>query len=166
MTDKYYNFHSFPFNEWAPGLEPGMIGAEIALFMNTIRKADLNISTAEWVGLSSRTEQPVARTMAVLASTDPVALDYHAFKYVLYPNSELSIHNPDDKKSRVHQYLAKCAEHGGGEIDENNVDVKSYDFRINRMQRDDELVVMGKKKWGSDIKTLMKYFYLRYFEYG
>jgi hypothetical protein len=44
LTEKYYNFHSFPFNKWKPGPAPGMIGAEIGRFMKTIRKADLNIN--------------------------------------------------------------------------------------------------------------------------
>ena len=61
-----------------------MIGAEIGMFLNTIRKADLNITTAEWIELSSRTESPVARTKAFLASSDPVALDFHATNYLLF----------------------------------------------------------------------------------
>jgi hypothetical protein len=111
-----------------------MIGAEIAVFMNTIRKADLNITTAEWVGLSSRTDLPVARTRAVLACEDPVALDFHATKYILFPNSKIPVHNPNDSESPMHQYLMKCAEHGGGEIDESKVDVKSWDFEKGRFQ--------------------------------
>jgi hypothetical protein len=166
LTEQYCNFHSFPFNKWEPGPVPGMIGGEIAMFMNTIRRADLNIPTAEWVGLASRTEMPVARTKAVLASKDPVALDYHAAKYVLYPNSEMWLHDPDNPASPLHQYLMKCAEHGGGEIDESKVDVKSWDFDTGKFQENDELVVTGEKEWGWDVKTLMKYFYLRYFWYG
>jgi hypothetical protein len=166
LTEQYYNFHSFPFNKWEPGPVPGMIGAEIAVFMNTIRKADLNITTAEWVGLSSRTETPVARTRAVLACKDPVALDYHSTKYILFPNSKIAFHNPDDVGSPLNQYLTKCAEHGGGEIDESKVAVKSWDFEKERLQRDDELVILGEKEWGRDFKTLLKYFYLRYFWYG
>jgi len=126
LTEKYYNFHSFPFNKWAPGPKPGMIGAEIAVFMNTIRKADVNITTAEWVGLASRTEPPVARTKAVLASTDAVALDYHAARYLLYPNSKIPIHNPDDPKRPLNQYLIKCSEKNGGIFDEKHVNVTSF----------------------------------------
>jgi hypothetical protein len=99
LTGNYYNFHSFPFNKWGPGPEPGMIGAEIGVFLNSIRKADLNITTAEWVGLASRTATPVARTRAVLACEDPVALDYHATKYILFPNSKIAFHNPDNPES-------------------------------------------------------------------
>jgi hypothetical protein len=163
LTNKYYNFHSFPFNKWSPGPEPGMIGAEIGMFLNTIRKADLNITTAEWIGLSSRTEPPVARTKAVLASTDPVALDFHATKYLLYPNSKISVHNPDDTRSPLYQYLVKCGQKGGGIFNEKHVAVKSYDFKSKGFQSDDELVVIGEKTWGCDLKILMKYFVLRYY---
>jgi hypothetical protein len=163
LTNKYYNFHSFPFNKWSPGPEPGMIGAEIGMFLNTIRKADLNITTAEWIGLSSRTEPPVARTKAVLASTDPVALDFHATKYLLYPNSKIPVHNPDDTRSPLYQYLVKCGQKGGGIFNEKHVAVKSYDFKSKGFQGDDELVVIGEKTWGCDLKILMKYFVLRYY---
>ena len=95
-----------------------MIGAEIAVFMKTICKADLNIITAEWIGLSTRTDEPVARTRAVLACPDPVALDYHSAKYILYPNSGIKYHSPDLEQSPVHQYLKACAKHNGGEFDE------------------------------------------------
>ena len=162
LTDKYYNFHSFPFNKWSPGPIPGMLGAEIGVFMNTIRRADLNITTAEWTGLASRTDPPVANTRAVLASTDPVALDYHGFKYVLYPNSKASIHNPDDQKSPVYEYLNKCAEEGGGVFDERYVDVKSFDFEKNGFQDNSELIVWGAKDWGTNPKTIFKYLLLRY----
>ncbi len=139
-----------------------MIGAEIGVLLNTIRKADLNITTAEWIGLASRTEPPVARTKTVLASTDPVALDFHATKYLLYPNSNITLHNPDDKKNPLHQYLAKCGEKGGGIFNEKQVAVKSYDFKSKGFQGDDELVVIGEKTWGHDFKILIKYLVLRY----
>ena len=44
--------------------------------------------------------------------------------------------------------------------------VNSYDFKSDRFHKDDELVVIGEREWGMDLKTLMKYFYLRYFWYG
>ena len=162
LTEKYYNFHSFPFNKWTPGPEPGMIGAEIGVFLNTIRNADLNITTAEWIGLASRTEPPVARTRTVLASTDPVALDFHSTKYLLYPNSKVPVHNPDDIQRPMNQYLLRCSEKGGGVFDEKHVTVKSYDFKTKGFQGDDALVVIGEKTWGRDVKMLMKYFVLRF----
>ncbi len=128
------------------------------------READLNITTAEWVGLASRTEPPVVLTRAVLACTDPVALDYHATKYLLYPNSKLLVHNPDDKKGPLHQYLVKCAEEGGCIFDERHVAVKSYDFKTSTFQRNNDLVIVGEKKWGRDLKSIMKYLFLRYYK--
>ncbi len=113
LVGNYYNFHSFPFNKWSPGPHPGMIGKAVGTYLKTIRKADLNIITAEWVGISSRTEPPVARTRAVLASTDPVILDYHAAKYLVYPNSKFKIHNPDDRLGPLREYLDQCAKEGG-----------------------------------------------------
>jgi len=162
LTGEYFNFHSFPFDKWAPGPKPGMLGKEIGIFLDTVRKADLNITTAEWVGLASRVAPPVARTRAVMACTDPVALDYHAAKYVLYPNSNMSIHNPDKEKSPVRQYLKECAEMCGCLLDESHVKVESYDHQKKRLQTDEDLIVKGEMQWGSDPKILLKYFVLRY----
>lgn len=162
LTKDYYNFHSFPFDKWAPGPSPGMLGREIGTFMKTIRKADLNITTAEWVGLSSRTDEPVARTRVVMASTDPVALDFHAAKYFLYPNSKISFHNPEDKNGPIYQYLSECAAITGDSLDERKVKVISYDFKKKSVQTDGDWTVMGEKTWGKDPKAIMKFLILRY----
>ncbi|MCU0558678.1 MAG: DUF362 domain-containing protein [Desulfobacterales bacterium] len=162
LTGSYYNFHSFPFDEWAPGPKPGMIGAEIAVFLGTVRRADLNIATAEWVGLAHRTLPPAARTRAVLAATDPVALDYHAAKYILYPNSGIKHHNPDYEAGAFHHYLKECADRGGGVLDERQVRVLSYDLSRGAMQTDGELAVAGEKTWGRDGRSILKYLVLRY----
>lgn len=161
LTSEYYNFHSFAFNWSDPGPKPGMLGAEVAVFMNTIRKADLNITTAEWVGMASRTDPPVAHTKVILASKDPVALDYHATKYILFPNSKCRIHNPDDPKSPLNQYLIECCKEGGGIFNEKYVEVKSHDFRTKRLQRDDELAVQGEIDWGWKPRMWGKYIVLR-----
>jgi hypothetical protein len=162
LTDRYYNFHSFPFNKWAPGPQPGMIGAEIGVFLNTIRKADLHVVTAEWIGLADRIEPPLARTRAVLASTDPVALDFHSAKYLLYANSGLRFHNPEALDSPTHQYIKACGDHGGGIFDESKVALVSYDHKFKRLQRDDEAAIVGEKKWGTNPKALGKYMLMRY----
>ncbi len=162
LTNDYYNFHSFPFNKWKPGPQPGMIGAEIGVFLDTIRKADLHVVTAEWVGVADRIEPPVVRTKAVLASTDPVALDYHSAKYILYPNSGIRFHNPEAHDSPAHQYIKACADHGGGVFDERKVALVSYDHKAGRMQRDDEAAVMGARVWGSSPKAIGKYLLMRY----
>lgn len=160
LTDAYYNFHAFAFDGNAPGPVRGMFGKAVGLFMNSIRKADLNITTAEWVGLASRTIPPVARTQAVLMSDDPVALDYHAAKYVLYPNSKIYLHNPDDINGPLHIYLKACGDTMGGALNEEDVRIVSYDFQKKAMQESD-FVVSGDLNWGKDVKHWMKYFALR-----
>jgi hypothetical protein len=161
LTSKYYNFHSFPFDKWDHGPRPGMLGAEVGVFLKTVRKADLNITAAEWVGLVSRVEPPAARTRAVLASTDPVALDFHSGKYLLFPNSKMAVHDPDDRKSPLRQYLAACAEKSGCVFDENRVDVVSYDI-LNKRSQNEDLPLHGEMDWGRDPKSLLKYMYLRF----
>ena len=107
----------------------------------------------------------MAHTRTVLACTDPVALDYHATKYILYPNSKITIHNPENKNSPLNHYLAKCAEAAGLVFDEEKVEVKSYDFKTGSFQRNDRLVIIGDKRWGTNIKQIMKYLTLRIFNY-
>jgi hypothetical protein len=77
----------------------------------------------------------------------------------------LSIHNPDDKNSPVHQYLKKCAEVSGCILDESLVKVTSYDFKKKALQSDNDLTVIGEKTWGYNVKAIMKYVVLR-FKYG
>jgi hypothetical protein len=161
LTKGDYNFHAFAFNKWSDGPTPGALGEALGVFMNTIRKADWNIVTAEWTGLSSRTDPPAVRTRAVLACRDPVALDYHSAKYILFPNSELEIHNPENLKGPLHQTLLKCARTKAGVLDEREVGVQSFDFRTGRFQTAGEWVIKGKKVWGDQAKPILKYLVLR-----
>lgn len=162
LTPQYYNFHSFPYDKWAPGPRPGMLGKAVGTFLNTVRRADLNIATAEWVGLSSRIDPPLARTRAVLASKDPVALDYHAAKYILYANSRIRAHDPESGKSPLCGYLETTFRTAGGCLDERQVEVRSFDIEKSRFQRPDEYGIRGDILWGSDPKSLLKFMYMRY----
>jgi len=161
LTPQHNNFHSFPYDEWGPGPRPGMLGKAVGTFLSTVRKADLNIATAEWVGLSSRTDPPVARTRAVLASPDPVALDYHVAKYLLYPNSRIRVHDPDNRKGPLREYLETARHAAGGCIDEREVAVRSFDIAKGRYQQSVEFPVHGDILWGTDPKSLLKYIYMR-----
>ena len=152
-----HNFHSFAFNWNKKGPVRGMLGAEVGYFLRTVRRPFLNITTAEYCGLADRTELPVARTRAVAASTDPVALDFHMAKYVLFANSRISVHDPEDPDSPTEQYLAQCARSGGYCYDEARVEVKSFDLSIGTFQRDEELVIRGEKEWGGNPRSLLKY---------
>lgn len=157
LTKDYYNFHSFSFNRSAKGPVPGMLGAEVGFFLSTVRKPFLNITTAEYCGLIDRTDLPVAHTRVIAASTDPVALDFHMAKYVLYPNSLVPVHNPENPKSPTYQYLARCARIGGYCFDEGRVDIESFDFSNHSTQSDDKLMVRGETQWGGNFRALLKY---------
>lgn len=162
LTGNYFNFHAFPFNCWAPGPRMGMLGAEVGVFMKSIRKADLNITTAEWVGLSSRVDPPVARTRAILASSDPVALDYHAVRYLLYSNSKVPSHDPQNNQSPFLHCLSECAKQGGGILDEEQISVCSYDLNAGQVQKEEELAIVGEITWGTNPLHLAKLLTLRY----
>ncbi len=83
---------------------------------------DLNVMDANYIGVSSRgpasSYEDAYRGNVVLAGQDPIALDYYAGKYILYPLTKFERHNPDcqDVKktsnygrypyNAFHQYLA------------------------------------------------------------
>lgn len=130
LMQNYYNFHSFPFDGAGPGPIPGMLGKEIGMFLKTLRSADLNITTAEWVGWQGRRDiTKAAQTKTILACADPVTLDYYATKYVLYPAGQANNSyfgeklNPDREDLPLRQYLERCHEFGIGTLDEGEIEV-------------------------------------------
>jgi hypothetical protein len=157
IVDGYYNFHSFAFNGNKKGPVPGILGAEIGYFLKTIRKPFLNITTAEYCGLIHRTSLPVAKTKVVAASTDPVALDFHMAKYVLYPNSKVPVHHPENPQTPTSQYLNQCARFGDYCFKEEMVGIESFNFSNKTIPNEAEWAVHGERQWGSNAKTLLKY---------
>lgn len=130
LFDNYYNFHSFPFNDAGPGPVPGMLGREVGMFLKSIRPADLNITTAEWVGWEHRSDiNKAAQTKTILACADPVTLDYYATKYLLYPAGQANNSyfgerlNPDRTDLPLRQYLEQCHAFGIGTLDEEEIEV-------------------------------------------
>jgi len=113
------------------------IGGAVGTFMKTIRKADLNIITAEWVGWGDRTDpQRGSRARAIIASRDPVALDYWSAKYILLPATKkhaiskkfVEWNDPDKIGKPFHGLLASCAAQGAGTMDPNSIQVSEYNF--------------------------------------
>ena len=99
--------------------------------MKTIRMADLNIVTAEWVGWGSRTKPTKATRMySILASRGPIALDYYGAKYLVYPLSRnREYHDPDNPKSFVREFLDLALDTlGEGTLDEAEMLIQTYDF--------------------------------------
>jgi hypothetical protein len=111
------------------GPQNGAMGRAVGHFIKTIRKADLNIITAEYAGHQGRWRPP-AHTKTVLASTDPVALNYYAGKYVLYPlgGKRAEYNNPDNMRGTFRKYLELCCAEGIGTLNEAEMVVHNFDF--------------------------------------
>ncbi len=107
----------------------GALGGAVGHFMNTIRKADLNITSAEYVGHESRWRNP-SHIKSVLASVDPVALDYYASKYIILPlgGKNAPKHDPDNQNTTVRKILERCHKEGIGTLKEDLFVVEKHDF--------------------------------------
>ena len=161
LVGESHNFHSFPFTGNKKGPVPGMLGAEVGHFLKTVRRPFLNITTAEYCGLVGRLGLPVARPKVVAASTDPVALDFHMAKYVLFANSRISHHDPEDLRYPTAQYLRECARAGDYCHDEARVHVRAFDLASGKFQSEDALAVRCDREWGTNARALLKYIALR-----
>lgn len=95
----------------------------ISHFMKTIRKADLNVVTAEWVGFGHRTDVARAvRSRTVYAGVDPFALDYYGAKHLILPHSKnRANHDPDDPASAVGRFLRFGSEIIGYSVFDDNL---------------------------------------------
>ncbi len=132
QPEGYYNIHDCGGEDLYPHAKGGPLGH----FMKTIRKADLNIVTGEWVGWGSRTEVSHAvQARTILAGSDPLALDYYSAKYLIYPHSRSQeYHDPDNRRSRVRQFLdLTWSALGEGTLDERNMLVHQHDFSADRL---------------------------------
>lgn len=125
FADGSYNFHSI-------GVE-GMGGA-LGAWLKSIIQPTLNIITAEWVGWGSRVEPAEAvRARSIIASTDPVALDYWASKYILHALTPdhyglKAYHNPDYPYSPFRTYLLACQAQGAGTMNPNDIILHYHQF--------------------------------------
>lgn len=111
------------------GPQDGAIGGAVGHFIKTIRIADLNIISAEYAGHQGRRKTP-GHTKTVLASTDPVALDYYAGKYILLPlgGTKAKYNDPDNPRGTFHKYLKVCNAQGIGTINEAEMVLHKFDF--------------------------------------
>ena len=101
-------------------------GGVLGSFMREIRRADLNIITAIKVGWGSRIDPHKSlRADTVLASTDPVALDYWATANILLPatrrstddESLIRLHNPNIIDGPLRSFIEECRREAGGTSD-------------------------------------------------
>ena len=108
-------------------------GGVLGSFMKQIRKPDLNIITAIKIGWGSRTRTNMAsQTNALVASTDPVALDFWAAKHLLLqatvqagaPLKYVRLNDPENKNGPFFRFLTECRRELGGTMDETKMTLK------------------------------------------
>jgi hypothetical protein len=112
--------------------DPAGYGRIWGKMMATVKTPVLNIVDAIWVsqgyhlvspplwGLKGFPSVLTTRTNQLLASQDPVALDYWAAKYILYPIGNYGIHHPDDEKVNAWLTAARDTINGRGINDPDN----------------------------------------------
>ncbi len=113
------------------------MGGCLGFFMKNIRMADINIITAEWAGYGSRTDLKLREhTKTIIASTDPVALDYVAARDILLPATMkndngkpfIKYNDPTPDKSPFKQFLLSCHENGIGNVSSNKIEKIEFSF--------------------------------------
>ena len=144
----YFNFHFVGFSNWPRIFRFAMqrlgwidtgeyIGGAVGQFMKTVRMADLNIIAGERIGWGDRIDLKMSsRAKIVLASKDPVALDYYGSKHVLLPLTKerdstgkiAPWHDPDNTQKPFQIFLKSCHDEGIGNLDENFIRLIDYDY--------------------------------------
>ena len=110
-------------------------GGVLGHFMKHVRLPEINIITAEQVGWGSRTDVAKSfRSKAILAATDPVALDYIAAREVLLPATPASednfrkLNDPDIYDRPFHKFIAETEKQGIGTLNPANIQQINYSF--------------------------------------
>jgi hypothetical protein len=99
-----------------------------------VRAPTLSILDCTWVSAGSLSGYPAETTTRLdqlLASRDPVALDYWGSKHLLYPIDNNKEHNPDEFDV-LHDHLAQACGviNSAGGIHGNRVTMEESDMRI------------------------------------
>ncbi len=107
------------------------VGESVGGWMNNVRKPDIFLTTAEWVGWGDRTSSDATQARTVGLCDDPVSLDYYMSKYVLWPTHPESLHfNPDYNipNNNSRQTMNGCNSLGYGTTDESEIAAFLYDY--------------------------------------
>lgn len=101
-------------------------GSVLGTFMREVRIADINFITAHWVGYGSRTnKEKSGYPQALLASTDPVALDCVAGEKILFTLTQekvpddkdlQALNNPANKNGPAYKFIEACHLEGIGNL--------------------------------------------------
>lgn len=102
-------------------------GGALGHWVKTVRRPDLHVVTAHWVGFGSRTRREYsAWPLAMLASDDPVTLDAVAAREVLMPATKwggergapfLELNDPDRPEGPFRLFLEEARKKIGGRLD-------------------------------------------------
>ncbi len=108
-------------------------GGALGHWMRTVRRPDLHVVTAEWIGWGSRTHpEMAARPGTSLAAIDPVTLDAVAGREVLLPATRaagaagapfLPYNDPDREEGPFRRFLLEAQREMGGRLDPAGVDL-------------------------------------------
>jgi hypothetical protein len=110
------------------------LGLHCGAMIANVRAPTLSILDCTWVSAGSLAGYPPEKTSRLdqlLASRDPVALDYWASKHLLYPIDNNKEHNPD-RFDVLHKHLAQACSviNSTGGIDGSRVTMEESDMRI------------------------------------
>ena len=115
-------------------------GGALGCLMQYVKFPDLNIIAADLVGWGDRKKLDRAfRPKAILASTDPVALDYIAAKEILLPGTPSDekeesgkkykdLNNPDNPQGMFKKFLRETHKQGIGNINPERIRVTASGF--------------------------------------
>ncbi|MFH2035672.1 MAG: hypothetical protein ABIJ45_04660 [Candidatus Zixiibacteriota bacterium] len=106
------------------------VGLAVGGWINTVRKPDIFLTTAEWVGWGDRETNLATQARTVGLGDDPVSLDYIMSKYVLWPtHPEAEFFNPDWNLSEniSRQTMNGCQAMGFGTTNEEEINAFIYD---------------------------------------
>lgn len=111
-------------------------GGALGYWMANVKKPSLNIITAEWIGWGGRSDPTKSsRAKTILASTNPVTLDYCAIKHVLYEATKaagekaiyyLKYNNPEYLPLKY--FLLECQKYMGGALDDQSYSLHTVDL--------------------------------------
>lgn len=108
-------------------------GGVLGTFMREVRMADMNFITAHWIGWGSRTRTDKSgKPKALLASIDPVAIDYVAAQEILMPLTRSStqdefIHRMNDaslSEEPYQSFLRACYNEGIGNFEGKHIQIE------------------------------------------
>jgi hypothetical protein len=137
LTDHRRSLSDLPYF-WDVYLHPSVFrfrytGGVLGRFMARVRRADLNIITAVRIGWGARTDPAMAaRTDTIVASTDPVALDFWAAANLLLPatvaagaaaEKYLVANDPTVPDGPFRCFLEECRRELGGTTDADQMTV-------------------------------------------